>query len=60
MNKDMQGKLEELKEWTEEREVRVRTVIGGILTQGQEREGGGGMGRGRGRRRSCRKSEVKG
>ena len=40
VNKDLQRKLEELKEWTEEREVGVRNVIGGDFNAGTGRMGG--------------------
>lgn len=37
VNNDLEEKLETLREWMESREEWVRVLIGGILTQGQER-----------------------
>ena len=44
VNKDLQGKLEELKEWTEEREEGVRMVIEGDFNARTGTEGGGRYG----------------
>lgn len=50
VNKNLESKLEELREWVEEREEGVRVLIGGILMRGLEGRGKGKrIGRGRGR-----------
>lgn len=37
VNRDLERKLEDMREWTEERDGQVKVVIGGVLTRGRER-----------------------
>lgn len=39
VNRDLDAKLNALKEWVEEREEVVRTIIGGTLTRGRVERG---------------------